>query len=220
MNKPAPRLSIKEKKEAREPARDRAVDLELVKRARAGDETAFGELVEKYQRKVYTVALGLVKNPEDAMDISQDAFIKVHRYLGNFQGTSSFYTWLYRIVVNLCIDHLRKSGKHTSADFDERIAPNPDVADADELLPSRTDGNPSRCLGRKELAEKIFSAVEALPPYHRAVIMMREIEGMSYAEMAKAMKVSKGTIMSRLHHARQKLQKALGEYLEGEMLVK
>lgn len=220
MNNPAPKLSISEKKEAREPVPDRAIDLELVQRTRAGDETAFGELVRKYQRRVYTVALGLVKNPEDAMDIAQDAFIKVHRYLGNFQGTSSFYTWLYRIVVNLSIDHLRKSGKHASADFDERIAPNPSVTDGDELLPSQTDSNPSRCLGRKELAEKILAAVEALPPYHRAVIMMREIEGMSYSDMAKAMKVSKGTIMSRLHHARQKLQKSLGEYLEGEMLVK
>ena len=80
--------------------------------------------------------------------------------------------------------------------------------------------NPSRSLGRKELAEQIQSAVDTLPPYHRAVILMREVEGMSYAEMAKAMKVSKGTIMSRLHHARRKLQRALSDYLDGELAVK
>ena len=99
------------KKEALVQKADEIPDLELVRQFQSGEESAFSELVARYQRKVYSVALSMVKNPEDAMDIAQDSFIKVHRYLGGFQGSSSFYTWLYRIVVNLCIDHLRRSGK-------------------------------------------------------------------------------------------------------------
>lgn len=219
MNKPSRNLSISEK-EAAERKVETDVDLDLVRRCQQGDETAFGELVRRYQRKVFTVALGMVKNPEDAMDIAQDAFIKVHRYLGNFQGTSSFYTWLYRIVVNLCIDHLRRDVKHMTLDFDERIDHEEHRENRGGVMASRLDTNPSKVLGRKELAGRIQRAVDALPSYHRAVIIMREVEGLSYAEMASAMKVSKGTIMSRLHHARQKLQRALGEYLDGDMAVK
>ncbi len=219
MNKPSPKVS-KPKKEAPEQKAETRIDLELVRRCQEDDETAFGELVERYQRKVFTIALSMVKNPEDAMDIAQDAFIKVHRYIGNFQGSSSFYTWLYRIVVNLCIDHLRRAGKRVNMDFDERIGHPESVEQGSAILANRLDTNPSKMLGRKELAQRIRQAVDELPPYHRAVIIMREIEGMSYAEMAKTMKVSKGTIMSRLHHARQKLQRSLDDYLEGDMTVK
>lgn len=208
------------KTEASDQQASARADLDLVQLCQAGDAEAFGKLVEKYQRKVFTIALSMVKNSEDAMDIAQDAFIKVHRYLGNFQGSSSFYTWLYRIVVNLCIDHLRRSGKRVKMDFDEKIDHREHAAQADAVLANRLDTNPSKVLGRKELAQTIQLAVDALPPYHRAVIVMREIEGMSYGEMAKAMNVSKGTIMSRLHHARQKLQRALADYLEGDMVVK
>ena len=207
------------KKEALVQKADEIPDLELVRQFQDGNESAFSELVARYQRKVYSVALSMVKNPEDAMDIAQDSFIKVHRYLGGFQGSSSFYTWLYRIVVNLCIDHLRRAGKRINVDFDERIGQQNQAAEGNAMIASRQDADPSKVLRRKELAVHIRGAVDALPPYHRAVIVMREIEGMSYAEIAKAMKVSKGTIMSRLHHARQKLQKSLGEYLGGDLTV-
>jgi RNA polymerase sigma-70 factor, ECF subfamily len=195
-------------------------DLEIVRRCQQGDEMAFGQLVSRYQRKVYTIALSMVKSPDDAMDIAQESFIKIHRYLGNFQGSSSFYTWLYRIVVNLCIDHMRRSGKWVSTEFDERFIDREQDEKEAGVLSTDLGNNPSKALGRKELAEQIRRAIDALPPYHRAVIVMREIEGMSYAEMAKAMRVSKGTIMSRLHHARHKLQRALEGYLDGEMVVK
>jgi RNA polymerase sigma-70 factor, ECF subfamily len=219
VNKPSGKLSISEK-EATNRKMEKKLDLELVRRCQAGDETAFGELVERYQRKVFTIALGMVKNPEDAMDIAQDAFIKVHRYLKNFQGSSSFYTWLYRIVVNLCIDHLRRSGKRINMEFDDKIGHQDHLADGNNMMANRNDTNPVKMLGRKELANRIQEAVDELPPYHRAVIVMREIEGLSYSEMAKAMNVSKGTIMSRLHHARQKLQQSLSEYLEGDLVIK
>jgi RNA polymerase sigma-70 factor, ECF subfamily len=195
-------------------------DLEIVRRCQQGDDMAYGQLVSRYQRKVYTIALNMVKSPDDAMDIAQESFIKIHRYIGNFQGSSSFYTWLYRIVVNLCIDHMRRSGKWVSAEFDERTIDREHDEKEVCVLSSDLGNNPSKTMGRKELAEQIQRAIDTLPPYHRAVIIMREIEGMSYAEMAKAMKVSKGTIMSRLHHARHKLQKLLEGYLDGEMVVK
>ncbi len=218
MNKKLVMVS-KPKKQAQQVAPEETPDLELVRAFQAGDDEAFGKLVARYQRKVYSVALSMVKNPEDAMDIAQDAFIKVHRYLGGFQGSSSFYTWLYRIVVNLCIDHLRRAGKRIQVDFDERMGNQNQAAEGTAMVASRQDVDPGKMLGRKELAEHIREAVEALPPYHRAVIVMREIDGMSYAEIAKAMNVSKGTVMSRLHHARQKLQKSLGEYLSGDLTV-
>jgi RNA polymerase sigma-70 factor, ECF subfamily len=219
LNNPSRALSIKERKAASR-KQERGKDLELVRRAQQGDELAFGLLVENYQRKVYTIALGMVKNPEDAMDIAQDAFVKIHKYLKNFQDSSSFYTWLYRIVVNLCIDHLRKSGKRTKLEFDDKLDHTNHMVEGGEMMANRLDTNPAKMLGRRELAQHIQAAVEELPPYHKAVIIMREVEGMSYAEMAKAMNVSKGTIMSRLHHARQKLQRALSEYIEGDLVIR
>ena len=219
MNIQMEKMSISEEEMAARNA-ERSEDLSLVRRCQDGDAEAFGKLVERYQRKVFTIALSMVKNPQDAMDIAQDAFIKVHRYIGNFQGSSSFYTWLYRIVINLCIDHLRRAGRRANMDFDEKIQNQVDRVDESAAIASRIDTNPSKNLARRELAERIQEAVDSLPPYHRAVIIMREVEGLSYSEMAKAMKVSKGTIMSRLHHARQKLQRALDEYLEGDMALK
>jgi len=195
------------------------VDLELVKRCQKGDESAFNELVQRYQRKIFTVALGMVKNPDDAMDLTQEAFVKVYRYLGNFQGTSSFYTWLYRIVVNLCIDYIRKAGKHGHDEFDEKTHAKSENQQQG-VLSSDLGLNPSKTLGRKELAMVMQLAIAELPPYHRAVILMREVEGMSYVDMAEALQVSKGTVMSRLHHARQKLQRSLEPYLAGDMAVR
>lgn len=218
MNKVAQELSINQ---IDAPGRQAEADIDakIVNRCKRGDKAAFAELMERYQRKVYSIALGMVKNQEDAMDITQDAFVKVHRYLGNFQGTSSFYTWLYRIVFNLSIDHMRRSGKRTNTEYDERFGNQHEEQDVSHFMANRNDLNPSKVIGRKELADRIQEAMLELPPYHQAVIIMREIEGLSYTEMAKIMKVSKGTIMSRLHHARQKLRRALEPYIEGEFTL-
>lgn len=194
-------------------------DLDLVTHCKQGNEMAFSQLVQRYQRKVYTIALGMVKNPDDAMDIAQEGFVKVHRYIGNFQGTSSFYTWLYRIVVNLCIDHLRKTGRYANDEYDERIHAQGSGSGSVGVLSSNLGNNPSLNLGRKELAAVMQKAINELPPYHKAVILMREIEGMSYSDMANTLDVSKGTVMSRLHHARQKLQTSLQPYLDGDLTV-
>lgn len=218
MNKPARDLSIEQKGAPKREANSSS-DLGVVQRILKGDDAAFSKLVERYQGKVFSIALGMTKNKEDAMDITQDAFVKIYRYLGNFQGNSSFYTWIYRIVVNLCIDHIRREGRRVNTDFDEKNRYSSEISTGADVFPRRMDGSPSKVLGRKELAERIQEAVGELPEYHKAVIIMREIEGLSYAEMAEIMKVSKGTIMSRLHHARQKLKKSLEPYLDGELLV-
>jgi RNA polymerase sigma-70 factor (ECF subfamily) len=187
--------------------REAELDRGLVERAQKGDRDAFRQLVERHQRRAFAIAIGLVRDENDAREIVQEAFLRVFRSLDKFQGGSSFFTWLYRIVTNLAIDLMRKPARREAELYD-----NPSVAEDADAFPfvSRMDGaDPMDVVRRREIAERIGEALDALPPYHRSVILMREIEGMSYQEMAEAMQVSKGTIMSRLFHARQKLQRAL-----------
>jgi RNA polymerase sigma-70 factor (ECF subfamily) len=194
----------------------RHVDVELVKRLQAGDQAAFRELYERYHRRAFGVAMGVVKNQADALDVVQEAFIKVHKHIGTFQGSSSFYTWLYRIVMNLGIDQIRRRRK--VVEFDDGVRRDDATGDR-SMLPKIALENPSKMVVREELSEKIRAALDTLPEYHRAVIILREVEGMSYEEMAQVMRVPKGTIMSRLFHARRKMQEQLGSYLEGDLEV-
>lgn len=195
-------------------------DRELVERIQDGDEAAFKELFDRYHRRAFAVAFGVVKNKQDALDIVQDAFIKVHRHIGNFHGSSSFYTWLYRIVMNLSIDHVRRNKKGKDLDYDDRVGRDAvSVAGDGTMLPSILDGNPGKTVLRRELSQAIQSALGELPEYHRAVILLREVEGLSYEEMAKVLDVPKGTIMSRLFHARRKMQAALSTYLAGDLKI-
>lgn len=184
-------------------------DRELILRAQHGDQTAFRRLVERHQRRAFAIAMGLVRDENDARELVQDAFLRVYRSLHSFQGGSSFFTWLYRIVTNLAIDLMRKPGRRDAELHESQAAADEPT---DFPLVSRIDGaDPIDVIRRREIAGRIQTALEALPPYHRGVILMREVEGMSYEEMAEAMGVSKGTIMSRLFHARQKLQRALAD---------
>ena len=190
-------------------------DLTLVKRVKTGDQRAFKLLVERYQRKIYAVALGMVKDREEALDISQEAFVKVYKYLDHFKGDSSFYTWLYRITVNICIDALRKKQalRGEQVELDEAVKM--DTAEANiGALGSRLGTNPQKSALRKELAEKIQQALETVPEKHRAILLLREVEGMSYEDLSRTLQIPKGTVMSRLFHARTKVQKILSEYLE------
>ncbi len=186
-------------------------DRALIEAAQNGNKAAFRQLVERHQRRAFAIALGMVRDENDARDVVQEAFLRVFRGLERFQGESSFFTWFYRIVTNLSIDLMRKPGRWEPERNDERMQM--DAADqADTPFLSRIDGaEPLDALQRRELGVRLQAALDSLPPYHRGVILMREVEGMSYEEMAQAMNVSKGTIMSRLFHARQKLQKALIE---------
>jgi RNA polymerase sigma-70 factor (ECF subfamily) len=192
-------------------------DRTLVERARKGDREAFRQLFQKYHRRAYALAFGVVHNADDALDVVQEAFLKAHRHLHNFEGAAGFFTWLYRIVMNVAIDHLRKQGRVSTVNYDDAVAHLEDApAASEDLVPRVSGGNPHRELARQDLREKIDAALERLSPNHRAVLVMREIEGLSYEEMAQAMKCSKGTIMSRLFHARRYMQKHILELFGGK----
>jgi RNA polymerase sigma-70 factor (ECF subfamily) len=208
--------TIDPKLEARQTAK--AEDFRLVERARGGDDEAFRQLFVRYHRRAYSLAYGMVHNADDALDIVQDGFIKAHRYLDKFEGSSSFYTWFYRIVMNLAIDHIRKRKRARHVDFNDAIAHLESDAPVGEesLLPRILGQNPSRALARKEIREQVSAALTELSDNHRAVLIMREFEGLSYQEMADVMKCSKGTIMSRLFHARRNMQKRLLQFMGGQ----
>jgi RNA polymerase sigma-70 factor (ECF subfamily) len=191
--------------------RDPVDDRELVQAAQRGDRDAFKTLFERYHRRAFALALGVVRNQDDALDVVLDAFIKAHRHLDKFEGNSSFYTWLYRIVMNLAIDHLRKHRRVKPVELDEtRI----DNEGDDPLLPRILGGNPGRALLDKQIRGRIDLALDELSENHRTVLVMRELEGMSYEDMAQAMSCSKGTIMSRLFHARRNMQKRLLDLID------
>lgn len=179
--------------------------------AQRGDRDAFRTLFERYHRRAYALAFGVLRHQDDALDVVQEAFIKAHKYLDKFEGNSSFYTWLYRIVMNLAIDHLRKHRRAQPVELDEtRIE-----SEGDEpLLPRILGGNPGRALMDKQLRGRIDQALEQLSENHRSVLVMRELEGLSYEDMAQAMRCSKGTIMSRLFHARRNMQKRLLDLID------
>lgn len=189
-------------------------DARLVERCVAGDAGAFRELVELYQRRVYTIAFGVLRNQEDALDVAQDTFVKVHKHLPAFKGESSFYTWIYRIVVNLCIDRKRKKSRAAEVDYDDTLSHTDDGPSDGPTLATLTIDGPSRALSRKELREHMQIALDKLSEEHRAILVMREVDGLSYEELAETLGIAKGTVMSRLFHARKNFQKHLQRYLD------
>lgn len=189
-------------------------ELALVEAARAGDSRAFEALVVRFQRKVYAVALGIVRDPDQAWDISQEAFVRVHGHLAEFKGESSFQTWVLRITSHLSIDSLRRERKGRRdqlEDVREEV-----IGEAGEGILSTPLGNdPSDNLLRRELAGEMQAALDGLPEIHRTILVLREVEGLTYEELAERLGVQKGTVMSRLFHARKKMQAALARYAHG-----
>ncbi len=193
---------------------DGNADASLVSRARQGDIEAFKILVERYQSRAHAIALGVVGSYEDAEDVVQDAFLKAYRNLGLFRGQASFYTWLYRIVFNLAIDLSRRRYRHVETSVGEQSlleVPSGQAPQAEARLLTRPIA-PDETLERRELAFELRRAIEELSAEHRTVIILREIEGLSYSEIADVVGCSKGTVMSRLHHARRRLQRTLAEF--------
>jgi RNA polymerase sigma-70 factor, ECF subfamily len=189
-----------------------ADDLALVQRVRAGEKDAFRALVVRYQRKVYAVALGIVKDPDLAWDVAQEAFLRVHRGLGDFKGDSAFSTWVFRITTHLAIDNVRRERTSRKDDLDE--VREGDLEEGGEgILATRLGTDPRQNALRRELAGKIQDALAGLPEKHRTILVLREIEGLSYEELAERLGIHKGTVMSRLFHARKKMQAALREYV-------
>lgn len=189
-------------------------DSAVVERSRNGDKAAYRLLVERYQARAHAIAYGILGSYEDAEDVVQEAFVKAYRNLDSFRGHSSFYTWLYRIVFNLAVDLSRKRYRRSELSMGDSFVldsteGNPDVAS--DTLVSRID-EPDRELDKNEFRVRFRQALEDLSAEHRAVIVLREIEGLSYAEISRVVGCSKGTVMSRIHHARKRLRRALSEF--------
>ena len=185
-------------------------DRALVRAAQRGDDQAFRKLVERYQRRVVQLALGMTKDPDEAMDIAQETFVKVHRYLPSFKGDSSFFTWTYRIAMNLCLDAQRRRGRSERIDLEQG-----DEAEIEAAMdpPSAALAGPQRQALNSELRDKIEDALASLSENHRAILLLRELEGLSYEELSRVLGIRKGTVMSRLFHARLKMQNKLRDYL-------
>ena len=192
---------------------NKRIDQELIRKAKDGDRRAFKMLVERYQKRAFGIAYGMLRNRDDAMDASQEAFVRVYRNLDSFKGDSSFYTWFYRIVVNVCIDHCRKHGKVRKLEYDETYRRRDEAEVGRNVSGNTRDMRPDVSLAQSEVGDAIKGALEKLSDNHRTIIVLREIEGMSYEEIAEATGCHIGTVMSRLHHARKNLQQYLKDYV-------
>ncbi len=189
-------------------------DTELVEQARRGDKEAFRELFERYQKKVMSLALGMVNNVDDAMEIVQDTFVKAYENLEGFKGESSFYTWLFRITVNRAIDLRRHRRRNPTVGLQDEFGfPDSDEPYDEVLADPEAKTDPVRQVESREIGTRVAEAISELTPYHKAVILLREIEGLSYEEISRVLQCSKGTVMSRLHYARKKLQSKLKDLL-------
>jgi RNA polymerase sigma-70 factor (ECF subfamily) len=176
-------------------------ELELVKRSQRGDREAFAVLVERYQQRVINVARALVHNLDDAVELAQETFIRAFQNLRSFEGRSSFSTWLYRIASNLAIDWRRRETRYP-------IAHGEDAENELRRIPS-TQGDSFREASRDEVSRKVREALKELTAEHREVILLREMEGLSYEEISEILGCPKGTVMSRLHYARNHLRDLL-----------
>ena len=183
-------------------------DEELVMRACRGESIAFSQLVSKYYERSVRVAYGMLRSREDAEDVVQEAFAEPTEKLSSFEGQASFYTWFYRIVVNLCIDETRKRKRSKLVDLGDDVQAAP-LSTSDALYLNLDQSDPTQSVERAQLRNVLMKAVAALPEIHRSVVVLREVEGLSYEEIADALKIKKGTVMSRLFHARKALQQSL-----------
>jgi RNA polymerase sigma-70 factor (ECF subfamily) len=194
-----------------EKERTDALDDVLIRASLAGDEDSFRELMERYKNRAFHVALGITGDPDDALDVVQDSFVKAYYNLKEFRFGSHFYTWFYRLLVNQAIDRWRKSSRTRTVPLDEKWL-SEEGSPLDSVAYPRT---PEELAQNRQLSEALTRAIAALPEYHRAVITLREVEGLAYEEIAKVLHCSVGTVMSRLHYARAKLKEALKGFREG-----
>ncbi len=179
-------------------------EAELIARAKKGDREAFGALVKRYERRVIGVALAVVHNQDDALELAQETFVRAFENLGSFESRSSFSTWLYRIAANLAIDFWRREGRYN-------VLRGEDAENELRRLPSAR-GDSFTAATRSELGERLSKALEQLTPEHRAVILLREVEGLSYDEISEVLNCPRGTVMSRLHYARSRLRGILKDF--------
>jgi RNA polymerase sigma-70 factor (ECF subfamily) len=188
-------------------------DQRLVDRVKEGDKKAFDVLVLKYQHKIVKLVMRYIRDPVEALDVSQEAFIKAYRALPKFRGDSAFYTWLYRIAINTAKNHIvSMNRKPLDYDLDSQNSEGYDVPPK-----LRDDDSPDKILQREELRQALEGAIDALPEELRVAIVLREIEGMSYEEIAEAMECPVGTVRSRIFRARDAVDKSIRPLLGSSM---
>ena len=189
-----------------------ADDKSLVQAAQKGDMGAFEELVARHRDKIYARAYSMMRNEEEAIDLSQEAWVKAWQRLKQFQGESSFGTWMTRIVINLCLDQLRRHKRQRAESIE---AMDEESGGVERHMPVVTV-NPTEGLERIELRQRIDQALSQLSEAHRTAIVLCEFEGMEYKEIAKAMECSIGTVMSRLFYARRRMAALLSDLKKPE----
>ena len=184
-----------------QPDKSALSDAELVRASQGGDLGAFEELVARHRDKIYARAYSMARNEDEALDLSQEAWVKGWRRLGQFQGEASFATWMTRIVINLCVDHLRKQKRQRAESIE---ALKEESGGVERLLPA-TMPNPAEGLERAELRQRIDRALGQLSAEHRTVLVLHEFEGLEYKEIADRLGCSIGTVMSRLFYGRRRM---------------
>jgi RNA polymerase sigma-70 factor (ECF subfamily) len=190
---------------------DREIDQQLVERVQRGDQKAFALLVEKYQRKLGRLLARMIRDQAEVEDVVQESFIKAYRALPNFRGESAFYTWLYRIGINTAKNHLVAMGRRPSLSNDIEVEDAENFEDGNEL---RTVDTPETELMTKELAQTVKQAIEALPQELKTAISLRELDGLSYEEIAELMQCPIGTVRSRIFRARESVAEKLRPLLD------
>jgi len=184
---------------------DMPPDLDLVRQAQQGDVDAYEQLVARHRDRIYSRAFSMMRNEEDALDLSQEAWIKGWQRLEQFQGESSFATWMTRIVINLSLDLMRKQKRHPAASIEEMAEESGGV---EQQMPAAAF-NPTEGLEREELRRRIDAALAKLSEDHRTVLVLHEFEELEYKEIAERMQCSIGTVMSRLFYARRRMASLL-----------
>src|SRR5687768_11975308 len=195
------------------PEKPEVPDVKLVRRAQRGDMVSFEELLLRHRDKIYARAFSMMRNEEEALDLSQEAWVKGWQRLQQFQGDSSFLTWMTRIVINLCLDQLRRQKRHKTDSIEEM---DEETGGVERQMPVMIV-NPTEGLERSELRSRIDKAMEQLSAEHRTVLILHEFEELEYKEIAKRMNCSIGTVMSRLFYARRKMANLMASYKREEM---
>jgi RNA polymerase sigma-70 factor (ECF subfamily) len=188
-------------------------DEKLVRLAQRGDAQAFEELVARHRDKIYARAFSMMRHEDDALDLSQDAWVKGWQRLKQFHGESSFVTWMTRIVINLCLDEMRKQKRHRAESFETLEE---EAGGVERFMPI-VPANPTEGLEREELRQRIDQALAQLSYAHRTVLVLHGFEHLEYKEIAKRMGCSIGTVMSRLFYARRKMAALLAGYKKQEL---
>jgi RNA polymerase sigma-70 factor (ECF subfamily) len=185
----------------------KVADEQLVALAQKGDQAAFEELVQRHQQKAYRIAFDFARDREEAKDLSQEAFLRAYTHLNNFDGRSGFYTWFYRILVNICLDYKRRQKRGPAEEFNENVE--------NQIEPSHPAGNiatPDQQAIAGQLSRKVGEALKSLPPKQRTAFILKNHQGLSIKEIAEIMQTAEGTVKVHLHRAVRALREDLAEF--------